>query len=62
MMNASKARMKCHLLLHKRTRTGCFKKINGPQIDVLIVYVQVKNVHCKPGETVGEGDLLVELE
>lgn len=34
----------------------------GPQIDVLLVYVQVKNVHCKPGETVGEGDLLVELE
>lgn len=24
--------------------------------------IQVKNVHCKPGETVGEGDLLVELE
>lgn len=24
--------------------------------------LQVKSVHCKPGETVGEGDLLVELE
>lgn len=23
---------------------------------------QVKSVHCRPGETVGEGDLLVELE
>lgn len=23
---------------------------------------KVKSVHCKPGETVGEGDLLVELE
>ncbi|XP_019736945.1 propionyl-CoA carboxylase alpha chain, mitochondrial-like [Hippocampus comes] len=23
---------------------------------------KVKRVHCKPGETVGEGDLLVELE
>lgn len=31
-------------------------------IDGSLVYVQVKNVHCKPGETVGEGDLLVELE
>lgn len=31
-------------------------------IDGSLVYVQVKTVHCKPGETVGEGDLLVELE
>lgn len=26
------------------------------------VFLQVKTVHCKPGDTVGEGDLLVELE
>lgn len=40
--------MKYHLLLKHRL--------------TYYLYVQVKNVHCKPGETVGEGDLLVELE
>lgn len=39
------------------------QKIHGPQRALLfLLFVQVKNVHCKSGETVGEGDLLVELE
>jgi len=29
---------------------------------LMCVVVQVKSVHCKAGDTVGEGDLLVELE
>ncbi len=30
--------------------------------NIMCVNVQVKSVHCKAGDTVGEGDLLVELE
>lgn len=32
------------------------------RVCVCVLSPQVKSVHCKAGETVGEGDLLVELE
>lgn len=43
------------------------KELNWPSYTTVCVCVcvlspQVKSVHCKAGETVGEGDLLVELE
>lgn len=39
-----------------KKKKWCFLKV------FMSVFLQVKTVHCKPGDTVGEGDLLVELE
>lgn len=62
MMDNHKSRF--NLLLDKTVHTGlfvCFKSMYH-RYHMYYFCVQVKNVHCKPGETVGEGDLLVELE
>ena len=50
-----------------RTRQDCFFLVclvilSLPSFFFFFFKFKVKSVHCKAGDTVGEGDLLVELE